>query len=71
VRLSLEITLFAGASVVDTSEGRVDTPQRPGVFGPTGVREQGVGTGGLLGNLRDPAISVVIAGWGSGLLTPG
>jgi hypothetical protein len=58
VRLSLEISL-AGASVVDTSGGRVDTPQWPGVFGPTGVLEQGVGTRGVLGNLRDPVVSVV------------
>jgi hypothetical protein len=58
VRLSLEIFL-AGASVVDTSGGRVDTPQWPGVFGPTGVLEQGVGTRGVLGNLRDPVVSVV------------
>jgi len=58
VRLSLEI-LFAGASVVDTSGGRVDTPQRPGVFGPTGVQEQGARTRGWLGNLGDPVVSVV------------
>ena len=28
-------------------------------FGPTGVQEQGAGTRGLLGNLRDPVVSVV------------
>ena len=49
---------LAGASVVDTSGGRADTPQWPGVFGPTGVQEQGVGTRGSLGNLRDPAVSI-------------
>ena len=31
-------------------------------FGPTGVQEQGAGTRGSLGNLRDPAVSVVTAG---------
>ena len=40
-------------------------------IGPTGVQEQGVGTRGSLGNLRDPAVSVVTAGWGPGLPTPG
>ena len=31
-------------------------------FGPTGVQEQGAGTRGSIGNLRDPAVSVVTAG---------
>ena len=31
-------------------------------LGPTGVPEQGAGTRGSLGNLRDPAVSVVTAG---------
>src|SRR6185312_3194925 len=31
-------------------------------FGPTGVQEQGAGTRGSLGNLRDPATSGVAAG---------
>jgi hypothetical protein len=35
-------------------------------IGPTGVQEQGVGTCGLLGNLRGPVISVVTTGWGPG-----
>ena len=68
--LSPEI-LIAGASVVDTSGGHVGTPQWPGVFGPTGVQEQGAGTRGLLGNLGGPAVSVVTAGWSPGLPTPG
>jgi len=40
-------------------------------IGPTGVLEQGVGTWGSLRNLRDPAVSVVTAGWSPGLPTPG
>ncbi len=36
--------LFAGATVVDTSGGRAEAPRWPGVFGPAGVQEQGVGT---------------------------
>ena len=40
-------------------------------FGPAGVQEQGEGTRGLLGNLGDPAVSVVTAGWSPGLPTPG
>ena len=35
-------------------------------FGPTGVQEQGAGTRGSLGNLRDPVVSVVTAGWSPG-----
>jgi hypothetical protein len=31
-------------------------------FGPAGVQEQGAGTRGLLGNLRDLVISIVTAG---------
>ena len=68
--LSSPEILFAGASVVDTSGGHVDTPQWPGVFGPTGVQEQGVGTRGLLGNLRDPSVSTDISGSGTGIPTP-
>ena len=55
--LSSPEILLVGASVVDTCGGRVDTPQWPGVFGPTGVQEQGAGTRGALGNLRDPSVS--------------
>src|SRR5271154_5223254 len=62
--------LIAGASVVDISGGRVDTPRWPGVFGPTGVQERGVGTRGLLGNLRDPSVSTDISGSGTGIPTP-
>ena len=40
-------------------------------LGPTGVQEQGAGTRGSLGNLRDPATSVVAAGRRPGLPTPG
>ncbi len=69
--LSSPEILIAGASVVDTSGGHVDTPQWPGVFGPTGVQEQGAGTRGWLGNLGGPAVSIVTAGWSSGLPTPG
>ena len=68
--LSSPEILIAGASVVDTSGGRVDTPQWPGVFGPTGVQERGVGTRGLLGNLRDPSVSTDISGSGTGIPTP-
>ena len=68
--LSSPEILIAGASVVDTSGGRVDTPQWPGVFGPTGVQEQGVGTRGWLGNLRDPSVSTDISGSGTGIPTP-
>jgi hypothetical protein len=64
-------SLLAGATVVDTSGGRAEAPQWPGVFDPAGVQEQGVGTRGSLGNLRDPAVSVEIAGWRPGLPTPG
>src|SRR5271167_3204231 len=60
----------SGASVVDTSGGRADTPQWPGVFGPTGVQEQGAGTRGLLGNLRDPSVSTDMSGSGTGIPTP-
>ena len=41
--LSSPEIFIAGASVVDTSGGHVDTPQWPGVLGPTGVQEQGGG----------------------------
>jgi hypothetical protein len=68
--LSSPEILIAGASVVDTSGGRVDTPQWPGVFGPTGVQEQGVGTRGLLGNLRAPSVSTDKSGSGTGIPTP-
>ena len=68
--LSSPEIFIAGASVVDTSGGRVDTPQWPGVFGPTGVQEQGAGTRGLLGNLRDPSVSTDISGSGTGIPTP-
>ena len=68
--LSSPEIFIAGASVVDTSGGRVDTPQWPGVFGPTGVQERGVGTRGLLGNLRDPSVSTDISGSGTGIPTP-
>ncbi len=36
-------------------------------FGPTGVQEQGAGTRGSLGNLRDPAVSTDISGSGTGI----
>ena len=39
-------------------------------FGPTGVPEQGAGTRGSLGNLRDPAVSTDISGSGTGTPTP-
>jgi len=39
-------------------------------FGPTGVQEQGAGTRGSLGNLRDPAVSTDISGSGTGIPTP-
>ena len=68
--LSSPEILIAGASVVDTSGGRVDTPQWPGVFGPTGVQEQGEGTRGWLGNLRDPSVSTDMSGSGTGIPTP-
>jgi hypothetical protein len=61
---------IVGASVVDTSGGRVDTPQWPGVFGPAGVQEHGAGTRGLLGNLRAPSVSTDISGSGTGIPTP-
>ena len=68
--LSSPEIFFAGASVVDTSGGRVDTPQWPGVFGPTGVQEQGAGTRGALGNLRAPSVSTDMSGSGTGIPTP-
>ena len=68
--LSSPEILLAGASVVDTSGGRANTPQWPGVFGPTGVQEQGAGTRGALGNLRDPSVSTDMAGSGTGITTP-
>ena len=68
--LSSPEILLAGASVVDTYGGRVDTPQWPGVFGPTGVQEQGAGTRGALGNLRDPSVSTDMAGSGTGITNP-
>ncbi len=55
---------------MDTSGGRVDTPQWPGVFGPTGVGEQGEGSRGWLGNLGDPSVSTDISGSGTGMPTP-
>jgi hypothetical protein len=61
---------IAGASVVDTSGGHVGTPQWLGVSGPTGVQEQGAGTRGPLGNLRDPSVSTDISGSGTGIPTP-
>ncbi len=42
--LSSPEILIVGASVEDTSGGRVGTSQWLGVFGPTGVQEQGAGT---------------------------
>ena len=54
--------LLAGATVVDTSGGRAERRNGLAYFGPTGVQEQGAGTRGSLGNLRDPAVSVVTAG---------
>ena len=68
--LSSPEILIVGASVVDTSGGRVDTPQWPGVFGPAGVQEHGAGTRGLLGNLRAPSVSTDISGSGTGIPTP-
>ena len=68
--LSSPEILIAGASVVDTSGGRVDTPPWPGVFGPTGVQEQGAGTRGPLGNLRAPSVSTDMSGSGTGIPTP-
>ena len=68
--LSSPEIFFAGASVVDTYGGRVDTPQWPGVFGPTGVQEQGAGTRGTLGNLRAPSVSTDMSGSGTGIPTP-
>jgi hypothetical protein len=68
--LSSPEILIVGASVVDTSGGRVDTPQWPGVFGPAGVQEHGAGTRGLLGNLRAPSVSTDIPGTGTGIPTP-
>ena len=68
--LSSPEIFIAGASVVDTSGGRVDTPQWPGVFGPTGVQEQGAGTRGALGNLRGPSVSTDMSGSGTGIPTP-
>src|SRR5271168_46343 len=68
--LSSPEIFIAGAFVVDTSGGRVDTPQWPGVFGPTGVQEQGAGTRGSLGNLRDPSVSTDKSGSGTGIPTP-
>ena len=37
------------------SGGHADIPQWPGVFGPAGVEEQGIGIFGLSGNLGGPA----------------
>ena len=68
--LSSPEIFIAGASVVDTSGGRVDTPQWPGVLGPTGVQEQGAGTRGALGNLRAPSVSTDMPGSGTGITTP-
>ena len=39
-------------------------------LGPTGVQEQGAGTRGSLGNLRDPAVSTDMSGSGPGIPTP-
>ena len=39
-------------------------------LGPTGVQEQGAGTRGWLGNLRDPAVSTDRSGSGTGTPTP-
>ena len=60
MRSSPETLFIAGAFVVDTSGGHVEAPQWPGVLGPTGVREQGIGTQGLPRNLGDPAVSTDI-----------
>jgi hypothetical protein len=68
--LSSPEILIVGASVVDTSGGRADTPQWPDVFGPAGVQEHGAGTRGLLGNLRAPFVSTDISGSGTGIPTP-
>ena len=38
---------------------------------PTGVGEQGQGTRGVPGNLGDPFVSIVTAGWSTGSPTPG
>jgi hypothetical protein len=61
---------FAGAFVVDTSGGHVEAPQWPGVLGPTGVQEQGIGTQGLPRNLGDPAVPTDNSGSGTGTSTP-
>jgi hypothetical protein len=42
--LSPEIAIIAGADVVQLTEGRVATPQWPGVRDPAGVGEQGTFT---------------------------
>ena len=53
---------FAGADVVNVTEGRVATPQWPGVRGPAGVGEQGTLTYGPPRNLGGPAIPSVSPG---------
>ena len=58
---------LAGATVVDTSGGRAERRDGLAPFGPTGVQEQGAGTRGSLGNLRDPAVSTDISGSGTGI----
>ena len=60
-------SLLAGATVVDTSGGRAERRNGLASFGPTGVQEQGAGTRGSLGNLRDPAVSTDISGSGTGI----
>jgi hypothetical protein len=42
----------------------------PGVLGPAGVQEQGIGTEGLPRNLGDPAVSTDDSGSGTGPSTP-
>ena len=53
MRLSPEI-LLAGADVVQLTEGRIATPQGPGVRDPAGVGEQGTLTYGSSRNLGGP-----------------
>ena len=58
---------YAGATVVDTSGGRVEAPQWPGVLRSYRGPRAGRGTRGSLGNLGDPAVSTDISGSGTGI----
>ena len=67
--LSLEI-YHVGAFVLDITGAVPEGSQWPDLFGPAGVEERGQGTRGVPWNLRDPVVSILQSGSGTGSRTP-